>query len=353
MGATCRFAVADRGPQSSGTAADNLPDKLEHAGRESAESLPSMKRDHHPIRELPAWLLIILVLSLCGPARAHEPMFIGFAQNTLGNDWHLAQVLAIKLALAEYPQVHFEYTDARGSAALQAKQIEDLVSRGIDLLIVSPGDRTLLTPVIDRVYADGVPVILLSSDIDNDSYTTLVHTGDQAIGRAAGEFLAQRLAGKGRVLMLEGMPGTGTTLYRSRGFIEAVARYPAITVERRTGNDLHADTSHAIEAVLTTGPDIDAIYAQSDSMALTAIMVLRRHGIDPSSLPIVGIDYINESRNAIRRGDLTASFIYPTGGREVASVAMSILSRAPVAREILLESTLVTRDNVDELEPTL
>ncbi len=304
-----------------------------------------------PTLRVNPWLLILAMVWLVAPVHGDESFHIGFAQDTLGNDWRVAQVMEVKQALAAYPQVRFEYTDAQGSTALQAKHIEDLVNSGVDLLITSPRDRHALSQVIERVYTQGIPVILLSRDIENDNYTTFIHPGNLAIGRAAGEYLAQQLEGKGRILMLEGVPGASTTQYRSRGFLEAVADHSGITVERRVGNYLRADAIRATEAVLETGKRIDAIYAQSDSMALGAMMVLRRHGIDPSSLPIVGIDYIDESRAAIRRGDLAVSFTYPTGGREGAMAAMEILQGKPVAKEILLDSVRVTRDNVEQVEP--
>ncbi|MEJ2453925.1 MAG: substrate-binding domain-containing protein [Candidatus Thiodiazotropha sp.] len=304
-----------------------------------------------PSPRLSLWLLILVSVSLLGPVHGRESLYIGFAQDTLGNDWRLAQVMEVKQTLAEYPQVRFEYTDAQGSTALQAKHIEDLVNRGVDLLITSPRDRHVLSQVIERVHAQGIPVILLSRGIEGEGYTSFIHPGNLAIGRAAGEYLAQRLEGKGRVLMLEGVPGASTTLYRTRGFLEAVADYPGIMVERRVGNYLRADAIRATESVLESGKHIDAIYAQSDSMALAAMMVLRRYGIDPSSLPIVGIDYISESREAIRRGDLAVSFTYPTGGREGAMAAMELLQGKPVPKEIPLDSVRVTRDNVEQVEP--
>ncbi len=310
-----------------------------------------MTSPHFPNLRLSLWLLILVSVSLVGPAHSHEPYYIGFAQDTLGNDWRLAQVMEVKRALAEYPQVRFEYTDAQGSTALQAKHIEDLVNRGVDLLITSPRDRHALSQVIEWVYSQGIPVILLSRGIEGEGYTSFIHPGNLAIGRATGEYLAQRLEGKGRVLMLEGVPGASTTLYRTRGFLEAVADYPGITVERRVGNYLRADAIRATESILEAGKHIDAIYAQSDSMALGAMMVLRRYGIDPSSLPIVGIDYISESREAIRGGDLAVSFTYPTGGREGAMAAMELLQGKPVPKEIPLDSVRVTRDNVEQVEP--
>lgn len=301
--------------------------------------------------DTPRCILAFALLLLCVPALSQEPRLVGFAQDTLGNDWRLAQVMDVQHALARIPDLRFIYTNARGNTALQAKHIEDLVMRGVDLLITSPRDREVLGAVIEQVHARGIPVILLTRDAETEQYATFIHHQDLAIGREAARYLAQRLGGRGHILMLSGVPEASTTKLRTQGFMQAIGEYQDLIVTRRTANYLRADAIKATEAMLERGVRFDAIFAQSDSMALGAMMALRRYGIVPSSLPIVGIDYISESRAAIRRGDLSVTFTYPTGGREGAEAALAILQGKPVPREIVLKSIKVTRDNVDEVEP--
>ena len=299
---------------------------------------------------LPRTLALTLLL-LANPALAHDSLFIGFAQDSMRNAWRRAQVEEVKNTLSQYPEVRFEYTDAQGSTALQALHIEDLVHRGIDLLITSPRDRQILSPVIEQVYSQGIPVILLSRAVDTDQYTSFIHPLNLDIGKAAGEYLVERLEGRGRILMLEGVPGASTTLLRTQGFMETVGEYPEISVSRHVGNYLRSDAMKVTESLLEKGERFDAIYAHSDIMALAAVSVLRRHGIDPASLTIAGIDYISESREAIRRGDLTVTFTYPTGAEEGVSTAMDVLKGKSVPKAVIIDSIRVTRDNVDEVEP--
>ena len=86
-------------------------------------------------------------------------------------------------------------------------------------------------------------------------------------------------------------------------------------------------------------------------MATGARMALISQGVDPRTLPIVGIDYIGEAREAIRRGEQSVSFTYPTGGAEGARIALAILRGEEVQKEIVLDSVRVTRENVEMVEP--
>jgi ABC-type sugar transport system substrate-binding protein len=276
---------------------------------------------------------------------------IGFAQDTLGNDWRLAQVMEVKRELDKHPNVDFIYTDGKGDTALQAKHIEDLVDQGVDLLITSPRDMNVLSEVIATVYRKGIPVMLLSRGIAGDSFTIFIHPDNRAIARSAGESLVDALGDRGSLLMLEGLPEATTTIQRTEGFLEVVARYPDILVTSRVANYLRGDAIMAVESVLAEGVEIDAIYAQSDSMAAGARMALKYHGIDPTTIPIVGIDYIKEARQAIRKGEQTISFTYRTGGTEGAIAALKILRGEQLPKEIIIDSIRVSRENVDSVEP--
>lgn len=279
------------------------------------------------------------------------PRVIAFAQDTLANDWRAAQVEAVRQGLQGREDVRFVVTDARGSAALQVKQIEDLWLQGVDVLITSPLDQALLTPVIRRVHQQGLPVILLSRGVEGFGYTSFVHPDNRLIARQAARYLTEKLNGRGRVLMLEGLAGTSVTQHRTEQFLQEMQRHPQITVVRRVGNFLRADAVQAVETLLAAGERFDAIYAQSDSMASGARAALRRAGMDPADCLIVGIDYIHEARDAIRDGRQAASFTYPTGGEIGARLALQVLDGQPIPSEVVIDSQTVTRHNVELIEP--
>lgn len=298
------------------------------------------------------WSIIVLFLTVCGvPAVLAEEFVVGFAQDTLANDWRAAQVEDVRRELGKHPHIKFIVTDAEGDTALQIMQIEDLVAAGVDVLIASPREEKPLTPVISFVHRNGTPVILLSRGIQGDNYTSFVRPDNLPIARAAGQLIVEAINGKGTVLMLEGVPGASTTILRNQGFLEVIRRHPNIRVIRHAASYLRADAIRVVEKVLSAGTPIDAIYAQSDSMATGARLALRLAGIAPGTIPIVGIDYIQEARDAIRRGEQLASFTYATGGEEGAHLALDLLSGKPVTKSLVLESVKVTKDNVEQIDP--
>ncbi|ODC02160.1 hypothetical protein A3197_20910 [Candidatus Thiodiazotropha endoloripes] len=296
-------------------------------------------------------LLCVLCVNGIPDLYGEEAFLVGFAQDTLANDWRLAQVMEVKREFERHPNIKFIYTDGKGDTALQVLHIEELVSRGVDLLMVSPREKSALTDIITKVYSKNIPVVLLDRGIDGDGFTTFIHPDNRRIARAAAEYLLKVLNNRGHILMLVGVPGATPTIHRSDSFTEIMAQHPAITITPIVGNYLRADTMLALEQLLEKGLSFDAIYAQSDSMAAGARMVLRKHGIEPSSIPIIGIDYIREAQQAIRDGDQSISFTYPTGGKEGAYIANQILSGKEVPKEIILESIKVTRENADMVPP--
>lgn len=297
-------------------------------------------------------LVGLLALATAAMAAEPRPFTVGFAQDTLANDWRLAQAEGLKAALAGQPGITLTITDARGETARQIRDIEDLVYGKVDVLVASPRDGAAMTPVLSRAYRGGIPVVLLTRRIDSDDYTSFIAPDDAAIARRAARYMAARLEGKGHILMLQGVPTASTAIVRTTAFLDELKQYPGVQVSAiKPANYLRAEAIRAVEDVLREGVPFDAIYAQSDSMAAGARIALRKAGRDPAGLIIVGIDYIAEAREAIRRGEQSASFTYPTCAAEAADVILAIGRGEQVPRQVVVESIMVTRDNVEQVAP--
>ncbi|MCK5516127.1 MAG: substrate-binding domain-containing protein, partial [Desulfobulbaceae bacterium] len=136
------------------------------------------------------------------------------------------------------------------------------------------------------------------------------------------------------------------------GFMDEINRHEGLeVVAMKTANYLRTDAIRVTDKLLRQGITFDAIFAQSDSMAVGALLVLKKAGIDPESIVIVGIDYISDSRQAIRKGEQAGSFRYPTCGKEGAIYAMKILRGEQVPKSLIVPSILITRENVEAIEP--
>lgn len=293
-----------------------------------------------------------LSCTMVGPALAGRRIRIGFAQDTLANDWRAAQARQFVEALAgnsDLPDIDVLVTNAGGSTAQQIMDFDDLVAQGVDILVTSPRDGAALAPAIAAAHDQGVPVILLTRRAATESFTAFIGPDDHAIGYQAGEFLARRTGGNARILMLAGVPTASTAVGRTSGFLAAVERYPGmIMAASRTANYLRADALQATEEVIESKIAFDAVFAQSDSMASGARMALEAAGL---KVPIIGIDYIPEAREAIRAGRQDATFTYPTCAREGAAAVLDLLNGRPILREVTVNSVLVTKENVDDIQP--
>lgn len=281
-----------------------------------------------------------------------QTFIVGFAQDTMANDWRISQVKTLERELARYPFIDFRYTDAKGQTAQQILDVENYVMEKVDVLVTSPSDARALTPAVARAHRLSIPVVLLSRATEGDAYTIFITGNNRNIGKNAARFIAKALGGRGKVLMLQGIPTSTTAIARTEGFVEEVARHKNIEIVATKAADyLRGKAIQAVEEVVAAGIKFDAIYAQSDSMASGARLALKNQGIDPRGIVTVGIDYISEAREAIRAGEQTASFTYPTYAEEGAQYILKILRGEPVPKNIVVESKIVTRENVDQVEP--
>lgn len=296
------------------------------------------------VRNLPLFMLLWATTLFAAPKT------IAFAQDDMANDYRKAQVFETRDA-AQKAGLRFEYTDAGARTALFIRQIDRFAARRVDLLVIGTGDADAVVPAVAKAYHGGIPVIILDRGINGTEYTTFINSDNVRIGAMGAGYIAERLQGKGRVLLFEGLQKADVTHLRSRGFLNVMAGYPQISVIKRTGNYLRKDAIFAMEKLLDDGEQVDAIFSESDSMLSGVRSVLNRRGIDPASLITVGCDYTSEARDAIRAGTQSASVLFPLGGRQTVEVALRIFRGETAPKHITIPVRLVTRANVETVEP--
>lgn len=295
-------------------------------------------------------LSALLALSTTGFAK--DIFTVGFAQDTMGNDWRVAQVREVENGFKDKNNIRFFYTNGKSNTAMQMMNIEDMINTKVDLIISSPRDAKVMTPVIEKAHDKGIPVVLLSRTITSDKYTTFIHPKNTLIAKQAARFIAKKLNNKGNVFILQHTPTSTPGIRRTEGFMEEIKKFPNIKiVDMKVANSLRSEAIIQTEKAIKEGLEFDAIYAQSDSMAIGAIMALKKNGIDPKGIIITGIDYISSAQELIKKGELDASYVYPTGGKEGVKAAMKILNGEKVPKEIIINSTEVTIENVDKVNP--
>lgn len=255
----------------------------------------------------------------------------------------------LRVAALYYNNMDLDIASANDDVRLQTDQINRFVDKGVDLLIVAPG-QVSISPAIDRAYEKGIPVIIFDRRTRSNKYTAYIGADNREIGASMGEYLAGALPKGGRVVELCGLSSSSPAIERAEGFDSVVAVRPSIDIVAK----LHADWteqggSRAMDSLLRSPhPDFDCLFAHNDRMAMGARRAAQQHGLDLQRIRFCGIDAMPQKGaglELVKDGTLFASYIYPTRGDEVMRLAMNILEGKSYQRENRLSSALVTRDN--------
>ena len=234
----------------------------------------------------------------------------------------------------------------------QIKDIESFIDAGVDLLIVSPNESTAITPIIQKAYRSGIPVILLDRKIDTDDYTAYVGADNYQLAYELGLYVSDVLKEKGNVVIMRGWKGSTADAERYRGFMDAIAKYPNIQViAEKRGDFLRNVAEQQMEEVFKNHESIDLVFAMNDPMALGVHNAAMKYsGKSPF---IVGVDALPGEGGGIeniQKGLIDASFIYPTGGDKVIDIANRILNKEPFDKENILYTAVVDKSNVRVLQ---
>jgi len=256
-------------------------------------------------------LTIILVLSLIMVAGltagiAAQDLRIGLAVSTLNNPFFVDLKEGAE-SMAEEMGIEILTVDAQDDAASQLSSVEDLLIRQIDVLIVNPVDGNAVVSAITAANDAGVPVITVDRGAEGGNVASHIASDNVAGGEMAGDFIAEQLGETGKVVELEGIPGTSAARDRGEGFNKAMDKYPGLEViARQPAAFDRAEGMTVMENILQGNPEIDAVFAHNDNMALGAMEAIEAAGRS-DEIMIVGFDAIDDAREAVTEGNMAAT----------------------------------------------
>ena len=297
-------------------------------------------------------LCILFFLCLLGGAAGscshREPRFrIGVSQCS-DDEWrHQMNSEMLREALF-YEDVEVEVRTVKDDNVRQQEDIRQFIKEGVDLLIVAPNEAAPITPAVEEAYNKGIPVIVVDRRILSDKYTAYIGADNYEIGRAIGEYIANLLHGKGRVVEITGLSGSTPAMDRHQGFMNVISSYPDIRLlAKADGAWLRPQAEERMDTLLDRFPQIDIVYAQNDRMAAGAYTAAARKHRE-KEMRFIGTDALPGEGYGVEQvlaGELDATFIYPTGGDRVMQIAMDILNKRDFPRETILGTSVVDRDN--------
>ena len=302
--------------------------------------------------------------SLSAPAKS-QTLTVAFVPKALNSPfWAAMQLEAEREATAQGVHLVSLAADRETDVERQYQIIENLIQQQVDAILLSPSGSKELVPAIRKANDAGIPVLLLDTRIDPDAaesvgarFLTYIGSDNFEGGAVAGRYLADKLFGRGNIAIIEGIAGHETADQRRLGFLQGIEAFPDIAVvASQTANWERARAYTVAENLLQAQPELDAIFAANDEMALGAMEAVAAAG-RLEDISIVGFDAIPDALANIRSGRLQGTVAQFPGemGKLGVRHAVELLrdGKAP-QKEILTRVELIDSETVEtfiEKEP--
>jgi ribose transport system substrate-binding protein len=279
---------------------------------------------------------------------------VGLALNSLGSEYAVSQKRDTERAVRDYfPNMELVVTNGQDSASTQTSNVDDMVARGIDVLMITPFDSKALVPAVEEAAASGVKVIAFDRDVETDQRLTYIASDNVDAGEVSVGHLVEYLDGKGKIAELQGALGVGVTTERHQGLQNVIKENPGIeVVESLTANYEQEQGLKVTEDLLQRFPsgELDGIYAHDDLMALGAVQAVQEAGRE-DEIKVVGIDASGTAVKAVESGDYFGTVVYPTAAPENVIAAAKACAGEDLDERITLESFPVTKENAAKYRP--
>jgi ABC-type sugar transport system substrate-binding protein len=265
-----------------------------------------------PARVVRATVLLGAVLLAACAKRDANQFVVGFSQMESDNPWRLAETKSLKDEAAKRG-IQLVVTDAQGQTAKQVADVEDLIARHVNVILLAPREFDGLVPALQAAKAARIPVILVdraAAGTPGQDYVTLLASNFVEQGQRAGDWLAAQTSGKASIVELTGTPGASVATDRAKGFRDAIAKHPDMKIiASQTGNFSRATAQGVMQNVAQSlGKQITAVYAHNDEMALGAVQALAAAGLKPGTdVKVISIDGERAALEAVDRGELGAT----------------------------------------------
>lgn len=239
---------------------------------------------------------------------------VGFSQIVTNNPWRNAETISMQDE-AKKRGYELVYTDSGDQEAKQIADIDSMIAQKLDLIFIAPRSEKPLAQAVLKAKAAGIPVILLDRTVDEtiakpgQDFVTVISSDFVEEGKRAAEWLIKATGGKAKIIELEGSVGASPAIDRKKGFDDRIKSESGMQILASQTGDFNRDTGRKVmETLLQAHPDVTAVYAHNDEMAIGAIAALEAAGKVPGKdIILVSIDGEKDALQAIIDGKLGAS----------------------------------------------
>ncbi|ERG67382.1 MULTISPECIES: ribose ABC transporter substrate-binding protein RbsB [Exiguobacterium] len=261
-----------------------------------------------------AWLLVLtmVVMAACSteqPGTSSEQetkdgdFKIGLSISTLNNPFFVALKDGAEEQATELDAT-LTVADAQNDAAKQVSDVEDMIQKGMDLILINPTDSEAVGAAVQSANDAGIPVITVDRNAESGDVVAHVASDNVAGGKLAGEYMVELVGEGGKVVELEGIPGASATRDRGQGFNEAIDGKLDV-VAKQSANFDRAQGLTVMENILQDNKDIVAVFAHNDEMALGAVQALNSAGLN--DVKVIGFDATDDAVKAVEDGTMAAT----------------------------------------------
>lgn len=283
------------------------------------------------------------------------PYTIGFSNISVVNTWRAQMVHELEQE-ADKQGVKLYITDAGGDSAKQVSDIQDLLARGVDALLVAPGSSTATNAVTKKAIADGIPVIVFNAEVEgDDAFTGFVGSNAEDFGYTIGKWLVNELNGKGNIIILDGMAGNLINQQREDGLKKAIAELPDGGKNIKILATYYADWAYdkgkqSAEQALAAYPQIDGVFSQGGDMTRGALEAFKAAG--RPLVPMTGEDnngFLKLWKKYQPEGFKSIAASEPTWQSAVAlDTALDALKGKPVKKYNYIPIPTITDSDIDQ-----
>jgi ribose transport system substrate-binding protein len=285
-----------------------------------------------------------MALSAAHAEAADEMTIAVFTKNQTNPAYEAFRIAADRIAQATGVRVVHFVPKQPDNVDEQKAMVEQVLKDKPDVVIFIPVDDVAMIPSVKELNAANIPVVLVANPLPG-SFVTYVGADDYEIGYRQAHYLFDKLGGKGKIVVIEGTPAAPTNRERVRGYKRAVAQYPGIEVlGSGNGNYQQPDAKRAMEKFLAAYPQIDAVLAANDGMALGALEALKEAG---RTSVVIGINGILPAVQQIETGAILASvdFNMFKMGCTATRAAVRYLKREPLPEKVILPAEIIDKTN--------
>jgi len=295
------------------------------------------------------------------PAAVTKAYTIGLSNFSLGNSWRVQMVAEAQYAAQNNPLVkELIVTEADDSVEKQIADIEDLITKKVDAILITAINPDALVPVIDKAMEAGIVVVDFDNLVNTTNITANIIVDQKEFGKVQATWLVKAMGEKGEIVAFNGMNGTQISADRFAGAKAVIDQYPNIKIVNEVFADWdYAKAKTAMESLMTTYPNIAGVWSQGGAMSQAVIQAYLEKGLTPP--PVTGEDgngflklWKSLRADKYPNYDSIATSMPTWVSAQAMEVALKALQGESFEKDTLLPIPTITADTLDQyVRPTL